>query len=69
MKERSDNSNNGDWISVNNPDDLHKLVGDRFNVEEFNKHLKPFQVLDLIPAPSLADDLLIDDDDVNFSSA
>ena len=69
MKEKSDNSNSSDWISVNNPDDFHKLVGDRFNVKEFNKHLRPFQVLDLIPAPSLADDLLIDDDDVNFSSA
>ena len=61
MKEKSDDSNSGDWISVNNPDDLHKLVGDRFIVKEFNNSLKPFQVLDMIPAPTFAINFFDDD--------
>ena len=61
MKEKHDNSNDGSWVSVSNPDDLHKLVGDDFNVTEFNKGLWPFKVLSSLPVPTF--DGLIEDID------
>ena len=69
MKNKNDESNDGSWISVSNPDDLHALVGDDdFNVEEFNKGLWPFKVLSSIPVPTfngLIQDIDWGDDD-NF---
>ena len=51
MKEKDDDSNGGQWISVSSPDDLHKLVGDGFDINEFNKGLKSFQILTSRPLP------------------
>ena len=61
MKLKSDDTNSGDWISVSNPDDLHKLVGDQFDVAEFNKGLKDFQILTCISLPTY--DLSFDNDE------
>ena len=53
MKNKNDDSNDGTWISVSNPDDLHALVGDdNFNVKDFNTGLWPFKVLSSIPIPT-----------------
>ena len=59
MKNKSDDSNTGTWISVQNPDDLHSLVGDDFNLELFNKDLYPYKILPYLPAPIFEE---IDDD-------
>ena len=56
MKKKEDDSNKGNWISVENPDDLHALVGDdAFDVEAFNTGLISFKVLSDIPAPVFGD--------------
>ena len=61
MKQKTDNTNNGKWISVDNPDDLHTLVGDDFDVVLFNKGLHSYQVLLDLPPPEL-DILDVEDD-------
>ena len=53
MKEITDESNSGTWISVENPDDLHELIHDDFDVELFNEHLHPYKVLLDLPPPIL----------------
>ena len=64
MKLKSDDTNDGEWISVNNPDDLHKLVGDYFDVQEFNKGLRAYQILPCRPAPIIED---VFDDEEEFA--
>ena len=69
MKNKNDDSNDGTWISVSNPDDLHKLVGDEFVVSEFNEGLWPFKVLSTLPVPTF--DGIVEDidwsEDENFA--
>ena len=55
MKEKKDDTNTGNWISIDNPDDLHALVGNDFDVNKFNEGLKSFQVLSHLPAPVIED--------------
>ena len=61
MKHKSDDTNNGTWISVQNPDDLHGLVGDDFDLDLFNKELYPYKILPDLPAPIFEE--IIDDDE------
>ena len=39
MKKKSDETNDGTWITINNPDDLHKHLGNELNVKELNNGL------------------------------
>ena len=66
MKRTDDDTNNGDWISVDNPDDLHKLIGDELNIDELNEGLRSFKILKDQPLPvisAVSDDSSDDDSD------
>ena len=66
-KEKSDDSNGGDWKSFENPDDLHALVGDDFDPAHFN-HIKdsnpPIKIITTIPVPVFEEFEVDDDDDI-----
>ena len=62
FKEVGDDSNKGPWKSVENPDDLHALVGDaNFDPADFNNQKPPFKILPILPIPNLGE--LPDDDE------
>ena len=70
MKEKNDLTNDGDWISISNPDDLHKLIGNEMDIDLLNEGLKSFKILPYFPVvvnEVLDLDSEIDDDDfANF---
>ena len=65
-KDKSDVSNDGKWKSMENPDDLHALVGDEFDPEHFNHKDSnpPVKIFTTLPVPDLYE-FVIDDDDEN----
>ena len=63
FKTKNDDTNTGPWKSVENPDDLHALVGDDFDTAHFNKQKPPFKILTSLPIPTLGEYPVVDEED------
>ena len=62
FKDKCDNTNNGSWKSIENPDDLHALVGDdHFDPVLFNsiESKPPVKIFTTSPVPAL-DEFVVD---------